>query len=50
MGTKTFLPAANIHRHELQVLVKMYTTHQKTYKDSLGKLTYFVAELLLNYY
>ena len=49
MGTKTFLPAANIHRYELQVLVKMYTTHQKTYKDSLGKLTYFVAELLLNY-
>ena len=50
VGTKTFLPAGNIHRHELQALVKMYATDQKTYKDSLGKLTYFLAELLLNYY
>ena len=26
-----FLPAANLHGHELQVLVKMYTTDRKFY-------------------
>ena len=50
VGTKIFLPAANLHGHELQVLVKMYTTDRKFYKDSLGKLTYFVFENFYNHF
>ena len=42
--TKFFLPAANFHGHELQVLVKMYITGRKLYKDSLEKLTYFLVK------
>ena len=48
--TKIFLPAANLHGHDLQVLVKMYTTDRKFYKDSLGKLTYFVVENFYNHF
>ena len=50
VGNKVFLPAANPHGHELQVLVKMYTTDRKFYKDSLGKLTYFVVENFYNHF
>ena len=37
-GTKIFLPAANFHRHELQVLVK-YTPQAENFEGFLGKLT-----------
>ena len=49
-GTKIFLPAANLHGHELQVLVKMYNTDRTFYKDSLGKFTYFVVKELYNHF
>ena len=47
VGYYIFVPLANLHGHELQVLVKMYTTDRKFYKDSLGKLTYFVVEIFI---
>ena len=50
VGTNIFLSAGNLHGHELQVLVKMYTTCRKFYKDPLGKLTYFVAENFYNHF
>ena len=31
-GTKSFLPAADFHGHELQVLIKMCTTGRKSFK------------------
>ena len=48
--SEIFLPAANLHGHEWQVVVKMYTTDRKFYKDSLGKLTYFVVENFYNHF
>ena len=46
--TKFFLPAANFHGHELQVLVKLYITSRKFYKDSLEKLSFiFLFKILL---
>ena len=39
-----FLPAANFHGHELQVLVKMNIEIIKISKDFLRILTYFVVE------
>ena len=47
VGYYIFVPLANLHGHELQVLVKIYTTDRKFYKDSLGKLTYFVVEIFI---
>ena len=34
----------------LQVLVKMFTTDRKFYKESVGKLTYFVVENFYNHF
>ena len=46
-GAKSLLPVADFHGHELQILVKMYTTGIKFYKNSLEKLTNFVVEILM---
>ena len=48
--SKILLLAANLHGHGLQVLLKMYTTDRKFYKDSLWKLTYFVVENFYNHF
>ena len=49
-GAKSLLPVADFHGHESQILVKMYTTGIKFYKNSLEKLTNFVVENFNDYF